>query len=443
MRHETGSGMTRLTRAVPYLMAALLAWMAAALPQPVFAQAAQAADPAGPAMESFVQVWTAIRDTHWQERPGGLDWQAIRTEFEPRIAAAQNRTEVRSVLSEMLARLGQSHFGIIPATVYSDLGSGRGGEQTTGIDVRLLGNDVVVTEVAAGSPAEAAGVKPGWVLVRVGGRDMGDLIERFKAAAASRGLKLGLVLASSLQEWLSGPEGATIPATFLDGNDAAVELQLPTAPPRGTPIQFGNLPTIRVWYEDRRYGDTTYIRFNVFLDVPRIMARFEQSVRGCDPCDGIIVDLRGNAGGIAAMAMGMSGFFTSEHNFQLGTMYMRGAELKMVVNPRPNPFEGPLAILVDGASASTAEFFAGGLQDLGRARIFGTPSAGAALPSVIERLPNGDGFQHAIADYVSASGRELEGDGVTPDEVVTLDRQALLRGADPVLDAALRWIAAQ
>ena len=48
-----------------------------------------------------------------------------------------------------------------------------------------------------------------------------------------------------------------------------------------------------------------------------------------------------------------------------------------------------------------------------------------------------------IADYVSASGRELEGDGVTPDEVVTLDRQALLRGADPVLDAALRWIAAQ
>lgn len=435
--------MTRRKWAALPLTVALIVWIALAPPQSALAQSAPAADPASPAMESFVQVWTAIRDTHWQERPGGLDWDAIRTEFEPRIAAAQDRDEVRSILSEMLARLGQSHFGIIPATVYSDLGSGSGGQQSTGIDVRLLGNDVVVTEVAAGSPAEAAGVKPGWVLVRVGGRDIGGLIERFRAAAASRGLKLGLVLASSLQDWLSGPEGATIPATFLDGNDDAVELQLPTATPRGTPTRFGNLPTIRVWYEDRRYGDTTYIRFNVFLDVPRIMARFEQSVRGCDPCDGIVIDLRGNAGGIAAMAMGMSGFFTSERNFQLGTMYMRGAELKMVVNPRPNPFEGPLAILVDGTSASTAEFFAGGLQDLGRARVFGTPSAGAALPSVIERLPDGDGFQHAIADYVSAGGRELEGDGVTPDEVVALDRQALLHGADPVLDAALRWIMTQ
>src|SRR5262249_17237753 len=78
-----------------------------------------------------------------------------------------------------------------------------------------------------------------------------------------------------------------------------------------------------------------------------------------------------------------------------------------------------------------------------RARVFGTRTAGAALPSHFIRLPNGDGLQYVIADYVSAGGRRLEGNGVQPDEVVPPDRQSLLAGGDPALDAAGRWIRSQ
>jgi carboxyl-terminal processing protease len=99
-----------------------------------------------------------------------------------------------------------------------------------------------------------------------------------------------------------------------------------------------------------------------------------------------------------------------------------------------------VAVLIDGLSASTSEIFAGGMQDLGRARIFGTRSAGAALPSMIERLPNGDAFQFAAASYTSQSGKVLEGAGVTPDETKPLTRAALLAGKDPALDAAVDWI---
>jgi len=429
-----------------YLAAVVIAIAIAlqSIPYPVVAQVGPAIDPANAlAMASFEQVWTAIADTHWQEDPGGLDWQAVYDEFEPRIAASQDQNQVRSMLSEMLGRLGQSHFGIIPLAVYADLDAGPGGQHVSGIDVRLLGNQVVVTEVMEGSPAEAAGVRPGWVLRVLGTQEIDGMIERLTEVARSRGLQIGLVLTSSLRQRLSGSVDSMIAATFLDQDGRSIELDLPTAPPRGAFSQFGNLPPIPVWYEDRRYGDTTYIRFNAFLDVPRVMSGFEQSVRNCEPCEGMIVDLRGNMGGIAAMAMGMSGFLTSERNFQLGTMLTRGLELKFVVNPRLDPFEGPVAILVDSTSASTAEIFAGGLQDLGRARVFGTTSAGAALPSVIERLPNGDGFQHAIANYISAGGQELEGHGVTPDEVVELERDTLLQGVDPVLNAALVWIQSQ
>jgi carboxyl-terminal processing protease len=127
----------------------------------------------------------------------------------------------------------------------------------------------------------------------------------------------------------------------------------------------------------------------------------------------------------------------------LGTEYLRGTTLKFVIFPRAEPFRGPLAILVDGCSASTAEIFAGGLKDIQRARVFGTRTAGAALPSIISRLPNGDGFQYAIANYISQGGKPLEGIGVIPDEEVRLTRHRLLEGQDPVVEAALGWIRKQ
>ena len=140
------------------------------------------------------------------------------------------------------------------------------------------------------------------------------------------------------------------------------------------------------------------------------------------------------------MAMGMAGWFLDKPDQLLGTLTMRDTILKFVVNPRAYTFSGPLAILVDGASASTSEILAGGLKDLGRARIFGTRTAAAALPSVFEMLPNGDGFQYAIANYISEGGKPLEALGVTPDVEAPLTREALLAGKDPALDAAIAWI---
>ena len=125
---------------------------------------------------------------------------------------------------------------------------------------------------------------------------------------------------------------------------------------------------------------------------------------------------------------------------RLGDMFLRTTKIKFVVFPRPAPFRGPLAILVDGCSASTSEIFAGGMQDLKRARVFGERTAGAALPSMFERLPNGDGFQYAIANYISEGGKQLEGAGVIPDETAAPSRRALLEGHDPALDRALAWI---
>jgi carboxyl-terminal processing protease len=104
------------------------------------------------------------------------------------------------------------------------------------------------------------------------------------------------------------------------------------------------------------------------------------------------------------------------------------------------PFDGQVAVIIDELSASTTEILAAALQRLGRARVFGGPSAGQALPALLTRLPNGDRLMYVIGDFAGPGGTRVEGAGVVPDEPVPLSRAALLAGRDEALQAAFRWI---
>ena len=203
-----------------------------------------------------------------------------------------------------------------------------------------------------------------------------------------------------------------------------------TSAPDDKMVTLGNLPEMHLIFETKVLpGGSGYIRFNEFLDPVSLMPKIEKAIKDYANAPGIILDLRGNRGGIGIMAMGIAGFFISEQGEKLGEMTMREATLKFVVFPRAETYKGRLAILVDSGSASTTEIFAQGMQDPRRARIFGTLTAGAALPSDIVLLPNGDRFQFAEASYTSVKGKVLEGNGVTPD-VEVRDPAAVIEAAD-------------
>jgi carboxyl-terminal processing protease len=396
-------------------------------------------------IDSFEYVFAAVRDKHWQAKPGGLDWQTVHDELRPAIEKATTMDATRAILNDMLGRLHETHFAIIPSDLYSDLnGSSGKGEITTGMDVRVAGSQVLVTSVEAGSSAAQQGVQPGWEILKIGPMELAPVVEKLNETYAQSTLR-ELVLCRAILSRLDGAAGESITVEFLDGRNQRVTKSLIQGKPKGALSQFGYLYPMHVWFDSSKLanGSIGYVKFNMFLDPAHVMDRFGEAVEGCKTCRGFIIDLRGNPGGIGAMAMGMAGWFIDQPDQRLGTLYMRDTTLKFVVNPRVYTFPGPLAILVDGASASTSEILAGGLKDLGRARIFGTRTAAAALPSVLEMLPNGDGFQYAIANYISEGGKPLEGLGVTPDVEAPITREALLSGKDPALDAATQWITNQ
>jgi carboxyl-terminal processing protease len=393
-------------------------------------------------VDSFEQVWKTVRDKHWQVKPAGLDWQAVHDELRPAIDKAESMEAARAVMRDMIGRLHQTHFGIIPGEAYGDLGDeGKSHDDTTGIDVRLIESHVLVTSVDQGWPAAKEGVARGWEILKIADAEVAPIVRQLQASDADSTL-LELLSRRAMLARMEGAAGETVAVEFLDGAGQHVTKRIGHAKPKGTLTQFGYLYPSYVWLDSSRAGggNIGYTGFNLFLDPSHLMNGFGDAVTSCIQCDGFIIDLRGNPGGLGAMAMGMAGWFIDKPNQLLGTLYMRDSTLRFVVNPRARTFAGPLAILVDGASASTSEILAGGLKDLGRARIFGTRTAAAALPSMFEKLPNGDGFQYAIANYISEGGKPLEGLGVTPDVETPLTREALLQGKDPALDAAIAWI---
>jgi len=420
------------------LAAATLAVAAVALPG---AQATQG-------VETFDAAWTIVRDSHFDPGMNGVDWNAVKTELRPKAVAAKNDDELRRVIREMLGRLGQSHFALIPAGADSSTGGKSDLTADPGFESRLIARSLVVTRLTPGGAAAGAGVKPGWVVDAIDGKSVSSAFAGLSDAMPRR--LFDVEIWRRVESQLRGPGGTEVKVTFRDGADKPVTATLTRQREQGQPAKVGTLPTmyVRLESESRRTPagkSAGVIRFNVWMAA--VDALFQKAVDGHRSADGIVIDLRGNPGGLAAMLMGISGHFLTERK-PLGVMKTRDAELKFTSNPRlvsaagerVEPFAGPVAILVDALTGSASECFAGGMQSLGRARVFGQTSMGQALPAVFDKLPNGDVLIHAYGDFVTATGTRLEGRGVVPDEEVPLDRAQLLAGRDAPLERALQWI---
>lgn len=399
-------------------------------------------------LESFEQVWSTIRDKHYDPKFNGLDWQAVHDELRPKMEKAEKMSETRAIIGDMISRLKLSHINVVPTEVYEKLGqpAGKGSwGGVTGIGLRVIAGHALVTSVRNDSPAQTEGVKPGWEILKIGKEDIPSLLPTIAKTYEGISWK-NLYLSRAVLSRLSGKIADSLAVRFLDGNKKTVERNISLVKPKGNKFVLGHLPPIYVWIDvktiTKNGSSIGYIAFNGFLDIPRVMPAYNRAMKSFIDADvdGVIIDLRGNPGGLIGMAMGMAGWLISDKNQYLGTMLMRDSELKAIVWPRPEVYTGPAAVLVDGLSGSCSEIFAGGLKDLDRARIFGSTTAGAVLPSIFEKLPNNDRFQYVLANYRSAKGDVLEGVGVIPDVEIHLTREALLQGKDPVLEAASQWV---
>jgi carboxyl-terminal processing protease len=407
-----------------------------ALANPVAAQSEPLTDAQRLNLESFDLAWQTISEKHWDPQLGGIDWPAIRDELRPRVQRGTSARTTRAIMRDMISRLGASHYQIIPAEMYARFEQG-GGERDDvaeawdtgcGFEVRIDDGRAVVAGVWSGSAADDVGVKAGWEIVGIDGytpqKPWGHT-----TAVTSR---------------LLGAAGDSVSIEFLDADGKAVTRTIKFGELRTRRYRFGDIPPLAVWIGYERVGgDIGYIRMNWFWDPMLVMKHFNDAMRSFRDTDGIVIDIRGNGGGIGTMGTAMAGWLVAERGKYFGVMRNRHCEMRELIHPRAETYAGPVAVLVDGGTGSAAEIFAAGLQDLGRARVFGSRTYGGVLPAGFLKLPNGDVLQYAQANYTSVGGYELEGRGVIPDVELSPTAPTPRREDDPVLQAAIAWIEEQ
>lgn len=390
--------------------------------------------------DTFDKVWNTINEKHYDPTFNGVDWKAVRETYLPKVKAAKSDQDFHNVLRQMLGELKLSHFNIFPPP--PSLAAENESNGSVGVELKWIGGSPVVYRVEPGSPAAAAQIKPGYVLNKIDGKLLAETLKPLKESLAKRettDMMRRVYQERTAEALMGGKPDSKVALEFLDGEDKAVSVELTRVKYAGEMSQpLGHFPKQKVIFESRLLPENIgYIRFNMWV-IPQA-AKIRAAVREFANADGIIIDLRGNPGGVGGIAGGVAGL-VSDKQISLGSMNSRAGSMSLLGYPQSSPFLGKMVVLTDHGSASTSEMFAAGIQENGRGKVIGETSAGAILLSVFDPLPTGYMFQYAISDYKSPKNILIEGRGVKPDRDVVLTRESLLAGRDVQLEAAVAEI---
>ncbi|MDE6174093.1 MAG: S41 family peptidase, partial [Duncaniella sp.] len=242
---------------------------------------------------------------------------------------------------------------------------------------------VIISEPYEGSPAQKAGLRPGDLFVSIDG----DSVLGWTSDRVSNKLK--------------GQSGSTLKLVM---KRPWVSDSIKTFEFKRAKIQIPPVP-----YVGMVRPEIGYIGLNTFSEksAAEVRAGVEKLIK--DGAKGLILDLRGNGGGLVESAIEILGFFLPKGTAVLTTRG-KGVLNEKVYKTSVNPIDTkiPLAVLVDGSSASASEIVSGALQDLDRAVIIGNRSFGKGLVQSTRELPYDGMLKVTIAKYYIPSGRLIQ-----------------------------------
>jgi carboxyl-terminal processing protease len=356
-------------------------------------------------------VWTALDARPVEPPPVHVDEPTllveevidrVRREY---VDTIDDRTIVESAIRGIVAEL-DPHSTYLNAEQYQDIRSATSGSYAgIGLDVNLEGGKVTVVSPLEDAPAARAGILPGDVVIAV---DDVPVDENNVEASVAR---------------MRGAAGTQIKLAVQRSGETE-------------PLQFALMRSqvhVRTVTSEYLGNGLAYVRLSGFADsTPRDLDRAaHELVEAADgkPLLGVVLDLRGNPGGVLDAAVRVADEFLSDGLIVSGNGRARQAKFEQFAHPG-DVLEGvPAVVLVNGHSASAAEIVAGALQDHKRARIVGEQTYGKGSVQTVMPLGEGTAIKLTTSRYLTPSGRSINGTGITPDVVVHSEDDRLYRGA--------------
>jgi len=344
-------------------------------------------------------------------------WQIVERDFYDRTQVDHQKL-IYGAIKGMVDAVGD------PYTVYQtpsqrEIGDTdlRGSFDGIGIQVDMKDNRLTVVAPIEGSPAEAAGFRPGDIVVEVDGKSL---------AGKTLNDTVGLI---------RGQRGTPVTLTVLrPGATEPIEITVVRAEIK--------LKSVRVRMLDDQVG---YVRISSFS--ASTGSEMEGAVKNLvdQQAKGIVVDLRNNPGGYLQSSVEASAQFVDPGTVVL---YQKSGNGDMRTYRTQGGGAGaqmPVVVLINKGSASASEIMAGALRDNGRAFLVGEKSFGKGTVQNVHELSDKSGLRVTTAQWLTPAEKPIQGVGLLPDQVIELPPTATIsseatRADDPQLDAAVRHL---
>ncbi|MGH2670536.1 MAG: S41 family peptidase, partial [bacterium] len=272
------------------------------------------------------------------------------------------------------------------------------------------GGQPAITEVIEGSPASETGLRSGDVITAVDG-------------SPTTGLTL-----EQVSQMIRGTEGTTVVLTIRrDGQSAPLVLTMTRRRIQVRVLNTRMLPS-----------GIGYMRLTQFTQPSSELVAGGLRQLMSEGAKGIVLDLRGNPGGLLEASVNIASHFL-DRGVVTTLESGRGQSTAYAVRPREPKYTGPLVVLVDRGSASASEVVAGALQDSG-IKLVGTRTYGKATVQAVYRFRDGSGLRLTISRYLTPTGRDLEGQGLSPDVEVASAGAAIGSQDDVQLTRAIALV---
>lgn len=346
------------------------------------------------------EVWQLVNENYVDPDFNHDNWEKTREELLDR--NYNSKQEAYRAIRKALQKLGDPYTRFLDPEAYQSLKNQTSGE-LSGVGLRLEINEenqsLTVVEPLENSPASKAGIKPGDEIIAIDGQPTSllSLEQASKLIRGESGTEVNLQLSRTGKGLFS-----------LDLTRAEIELP-------------------RVSYELRETNQTRvgYIKVEEFSShAAEQMREAILDLKENNP-EAYVIDLRNNPGGLLYASIEMARMWLEEGAI-VSTVDREGGDRAFQANQTALT-DKPLAVLVNGNSASASEILAGALQDNDRAVIVGSKTYGKGTVQSVSSLSDGSGLAVTVARYYPPSGTDINHKGIEPDVKTSLERSDQVR----------------